>query len=391
MTSTKLSQNNTITPKRLRNFVFYLHRYLGLVLGLIIVVIGVTGTLWMFDAEVYRLILGKRLTQVTPQGQPLPLNVLVEKVQAAYSSQPDLKVSTISPDYFQTGTSPASVGIIDKNGISLDVLLNPYTGEILGTHQTTGDWLDIAGQLHIGSVAGHTGEIVYGIIGLLMFILCITGIFLWPGWRKLVTGFKIKLNTHPKRTNFDIHKVVGIFAAVFLAILGFTGFCMNWGSMVYPVIYAITFSPSPPEPTLVSVPIPGKKPISLQQAIQISNTPLPGATTPIIWPPTTPEGTYTFRKHFPEDLNSSGSSEVYVDQYSGKVLWVRSIRQISRGDKVIAWIGNLHFGHYGGRTTEIIYGVVGITPIILLITGFVMWWYRYQKKNKKQPVEFYNK
>lgn len=166
---------------------------------------------------------------------------------------------------------------------------------------------------------------------------------------------------------------------------------MNWGSMVEPVIHAITFSPSPTEPTLVSVPISGKKTILLQQAIQISNRALPGAVTPIIGVPTTPEAPYSFRKRFPEDLNGSGSSEVFIDQYSGKVLWVKNIRQSSRGDKVIEWIGNLHFGHYGGRTTEIIYGVVGITPTILLITGFVMWWYRYQRKNKKQPVEFYDK
>ncbi|MEH2333861.1 PepSY-associated TM helix domain-containing protein [Nostoc sp.] len=119
MTSTKLSQNQTITPKRLRNFVFYLHRYLGLVLGLIIVVIGVTGTLWMFDAEVYHLVLGQRLTQVTPQGKPLSLDVLVEKVQAAYSSRPYLKVAAISPDYLQTGNSPTSVSISDNNDISL--------------------------------------------------------------------------------------------------------------------------------------------------------------------------------------------------------------------------------------------------------------------------------
>ncbi|MEH2339615.1 PepSY-associated TM helix domain-containing protein [Nostoc sp.] len=79
-------------------------------------------------------------------------------------------------------------------GSPLDVLLNPYTGEILGTHQPTGDWLDIVGRLHVGSVAGDTGIIVYGIIGLLMFILSATGIFLWPGWRSLAAGFKIKLN-----------------------------------------------------------------------------------------------------------------------------------------------------------------------------------------------------
>ena len=61
-----------------------------------------------------------------------------------------------------------------------------------------------------------------------MLILSLTGLVLWPGWRKLVTGFKIKWQAHIKRVNFDIHKVVGVVAVVFLAMISFTDFCWNW-------------------------------------------------------------------------------------------------------------------------------------------------------------------
>jgi uncharacterized iron-regulated membrane protein len=55
-----------------------------------------------------------------------------------------------------------------------------------------------------------------GIAGLLLFVMAITGILLWPGWRNFQAGFKIKWNAHIKRRNFDLHKVTGIIAATFL-------------------------------------------------------------------------------------------------------------------------------------------------------------------------------
>ncbi|MEH2423610.1 MAG: PepSY-associated TM helix domain-containing protein [Nostoc sp.] len=36
----------------------------------------------------------------------------------------------------------------------------------------------------------------------------------------------------------------------------------------------------------------------------------------------------------------------------------------------------LHYGTFGGLPTRILYVFVGLTPLILFITGFVMWQYR---------------
>lgn len=46
--------------KPLRNFMFYLHRYLGFFLGLVLVVIGLTGSLLVFQHELSDILLDRR-------------------------------------------------------------------------------------------------------------------------------------------------------------------------------------------------------------------------------------------------------------------------------------------------------------------------------------------
>lgn len=95
-------------------------------------------------------------------------------------------------------------------------------------------------NIHIQLLGGEWGGYVAGIVGLLTTILCMTGIVLWPGWRKLTTGFKIKWNAKKKRLNFDLHKVVGIITAVFLILAMGTGFLWNFAEWANPIIYTIS-------------------------------------------------------------------------------------------------------------------------------------------------------
>ncbi len=153
-----------------------------------------------------------------------------------------------------------------------------------------------------------------------MLILSLTGLVLWPGWRKLVTGFKIKWQAHIKRVNFDIYKVAGVVAVVFLAMISFTDFCWNFYDFSYPVIYAATFSPKPPDP--LSKPIAGKLPLGVDEILQKANAALPGAKTTYISLPTEKEGIFKISKKFPQDITNY-QNRVYLDQYSGEVLWLQ--------------------------------------------------------------------
>lgn len=357
----------------IRRTAFKLHRYLGLIAGLIIVIVGLTGSLLVFKHEINHFLLQYQFGQIVPQGQQVSILSVIDTVKAAY---PEPKFTMSFFELPTQANAPIRVELGAKNQPTVEVIVNPYTGKILGDRIPQYTIMDIAYNLHNTLLAGELGTAVVGIAALVLFVLSITGIVLWTGWRKLINGFKIKTNASIKRLNFDIHKVVGIIAAIFLAINGFTGFCWNFYAYTQPIIYAATFTPTPTEPT--SKPVEGKSTIELAKMLKIADAALPGATTTYISFPSSPESVFTIGKQFPEE-KEVWRSRVYLDRYSGEVLQVRNSRSLSLGDEVVDAFNWWHFGTFGGLPTRIIYFFVGLTPLILFITGLMMWWY--QQKN----------
>jgi uncharacterized iron-regulated membrane protein len=47
-----------------------------------------------------------------------------------------------------------------------------------------------------------------------------------------------------------------------------------------------------------------------------------------------------------------------------------------RGDWVLEWMVRLHFGRFGGWTSRVIWAVLGLVPVLLFVTGAMMWWNR---------------
>jgi uncharacterized iron-regulated membrane protein len=46
------------------------------------------------------------------------------------------------------------------------------------------------------------------------------------------------------------------------------------------------------------------------------------------------------------------------------------------GDVMLQWLSRLHFGRFGGWPIKALWTVLGLIPLILFITGAVMWWNR---------------
>lgn len=46
------------------------------------------------------------------------------------------------------------------------------------------------------------------------------------------------------------------------------------------------------------------------------------------------------------------------------------------GDVVLQWLSRVHFGRFGGWPIKALWTVLGLIPLILFITGAVMWWNR---------------
>lgn len=203
--------------KTLLHLAFILHRYIGLTVGVLLIIVGLTGSLLVFTPEIDEFLLTREIGHVIPSGQRVSIDSVVDTVKAAYSKVPELKVVDIYPP--RKADAAYELRLQPPQGETTAVYVNPYTSAVMGRRARDRTFTTFTLQLHEELLAGETGTQIMGVTALLLFILSITGIILWPGWRRLISGFKVKWkNVHPKRVNFDIHKVAGIITAVFLAI-----------------------------------------------------------------------------------------------------------------------------------------------------------------------------
>lgn len=81
--------------KTLRHLVFILHRYISLAVGVLLIIIGLTGSLLVFAPEIDEFVLTRKIGYVNPSGQRVCISLVLDTVKTAYSEAPELKVERI--------------------------------------------------------------------------------------------------------------------------------------------------------------------------------------------------------------------------------------------------------------------------------------------------------
>jgi uncharacterized iron-regulated membrane protein len=377
------------SSRQIRHLVFQWHRYLGLVLGILIAIAGLTGSAMIVLSDTREFFNLRQIKAITPEAARLSLDEIVDRALPVYQEDSPIEGIKISPTMFPNHASRSPTVVTFNSGsnhLEQSIMVNPYTGKILGSapknylYQAMWD-------LHTNLFTGAIGTAIMGITALLGLVLAITGTALWSGWRKLSTGFKIKWNAHQKRLNFDLHQVAGILASVLLIMILFTGFIWNFGYWTVPAIYSITSSKSPVYPS--SQPILGQPPLAIALLLEKAEAAMPGGKIEYIEFSFKPESTFDVSKKFPGDI--SWSHYVMLDRYSGEILDyenpppnLSNVTPDPRGMEVEKMIMPMHFGTWTGWSSRLIYFFVGLAPTILLITGFVMWRLRYRLITKTQ-------
>jgi uncharacterized iron-regulated membrane protein len=78
----------------------------------------------------------------------------------------------------------------------------------------------------------------------------------------------------------------------------------------------------------------------------------------------------------PTPAGSPRLTSIYLDQYSGEVLQQAAVAGRTAGVVIMAWVAPLHVGNFGGNAVRVAWLVLGLTPAVLFVTGFIMWWTR---------------
>lgn len=212
------------TKVRLRKVWLTIHRWLGLTVGLLIVLLGLTGSLLVFDHAIDEW-LNPELLLTDGGGARRPLLDVIAAAGRARAGGTSHALAVSKPRvvngiwtiWFQEGTESQPTFAL--------VYVDPYTAEVTGQRVWGTDLLSCIYKLHFTLHGGDFGETVVGVAGLLLLISIGSGLCLWwplwkSGWRP---AFAIRSGP---RFNYDLHKVVGVFSSAVLLVVAFTGVYM---------------------------------------------------------------------------------------------------------------------------------------------------------------------
>lgn len=156
------------------------------------------------------------------------------------------------------------VNLPDAN--RLEVYVNPYTAEVLGSRVWERSPIGFLHTLHYTLFLKAPAHMAMGFVGVLLLLTTLTGTLLWSGWRNLKIGFKIRIKAPAPLLNYDLRNVGGILTTILLSILAFTG----------SMIIAAQFLLGAGSGHIEAKPVLGQTPIALSQLLQKVDAALPG-------------------------------------------------------------------------------------------------------------------
>ena len=221
-------------------------------------------------------------------------------------------------------------------------------------------------------MAGQVGEWIAGWFTVLMLFLAISGIVLW--WPRKI--FSLKNTASWKRTNFDLHNVLGFYSSLVMFFIAFTAVLIAFEGTMDPLVLKLN-GPAAQRvdpATLQSAPAPGAGRITPDAAVAIAEQTLPGVFVSSVNVPASPRAIYRLLARFPEDRTPAGRSRVYLDQFTGRVLLVENTRTAPLGTRILNLKRSAHTGDILGAPTQALYFIVSFGVGLQVITGVIIWW-----------------
>jgi len=353
-------------PQRL---VFKIHSIAGLVSGIFILLMSLSGAALIFHEEADQL---QKPSVSNERYSIVPLDSCYASLQQAFPSA-QISNCIIPADPFR----PFSFFIYDtafESGTKAqEIFLHPATAAVIGNRGGSGDmkhnfmsWLS---KFHNSFHLGKTGEWLLGFFALIFLLSIVTGIILF---RKNIIAVLLFKKSVMKRTN--LHQVIGVYALVFNLLMAVTGFWMQ--RYVFKKEFYASDNYTPVLKT--SLPLPFK----FDSAYTEIKKQYPDFTAHVVYFAQSTKGktaVYGSRSRNAYVHSKKFADVVFLDS-SGGIAKTRFINEIDAADRYDIINSQLHMGKYGGAGIKIIYFVFGLSGALLSITGFLIWWRRRKEK-----------
>ncbi len=364
-----------------------IHLWGGLVSGIVVFIVSVTGCLYVFEEEI-RNLTQKEFRFVSPENSPkASLTTISDNLKAEF---PDKKIEQIRIYADPSRTVMAKMVNAreaykkDEDKIEKQAyVVHPYSGKVMARKNLEHDFMHYVEKMHKSLLLGETGKWIIKVNIVVFLVMLLSGLYLWwPGKKnQRKAAFNLKLTGKFQLINYSFHNTLGFYFLLPLMIITLTGI---WWAIkpTQKWTYAALGDQMKKEKKLTSTPVEGKSFTPDMAFAQVTGQ-YPG------WN----EAHVNFAKNAkePVKINLKYPYEVYkkhnvfeFDQYSGKLLSAELYANYSTPDKIKHANRDLHTGQNYGIIGKLIAFFASLFSATLPVTGFLIW---YQRKYKTKPVK----
>lgn len=366
-----------------RQVIFWLHLAAGLIAGVVIFIMCVTGALLAFERQTIEW--AERDARYVPVAAQPQLSV-AEVLSKVVEARPKAKPASIAIKSEPGAAWEISIG---RDGV---VFADPYTGEITGeSNKSVRNVMSILREWHrwvaLSGDRRPVGKAITGAGNLLFLFLAISGIYIWfPRnlvWKAIKPVIWFRRGQRGKARNFNWHNTIGFWTSLFLIIFTLTATVISyqWAS---DLLYTLTGNElpvpqqqqQPPRDQAFSIPenlndvwaraaeqSPTWKSISLR-------LPVNGSTVFTI-----DEGIY---------WNIFARSTLTLDAASAEVVKWDPYGERNAAVQLRSWFRFTHTGETGGIPGQIIGFIACVGGAFLVWTGFSLAFRRFANWLKRR-------
>ena len=353
--------------------------------GLVVVVVSLTGCLYVFEKEVRDVFQAKYFYVKTSTNQAR--KTLFEISDAVKKAYPKEKITQIRFE-----SAPESAYLYhtkSKKAISI----NPYSLQILGVRNLENDFFKFILDLHLSLKMGEIGGQIIKWNVLIFLVLCISGFILWLPkqrrfWKQAMT---IKWRTKNwKRLNWDLHSVLGFYGLFILIMVSLTGVFWVFDS-AKGLVSVVTGVPMKKDTKVENSMKDTTKVFAMEAAYYSAKQRYSGELQTFIAYPE--ESNKPIRVLFRYSYTLvRKQNTLFFDKNSGEILKEDLFKNNNNYDKVARANYDFHTGSIPifGLGSKILYFLASLFATSLPITGTLIWWNK-RKKNRKIRQHKYEK
>lgn len=347
--------------KKVRTVFLWMHLTVGLVAGLVILYLSVTGLLIAFKPQIIDLTRAGLTGDVAPA---MPYEALIKGISIGKADE--LKGMTFWKDktYFE-----AQFGK-EKH------LYSSVDGSVLPASYAWNDFFEVTTNLHRWFSTKNEGDhqiqkLVKGISVIFFLFLAVSGMFLW--WPTAVKKLNFKLKN--KAFNWNLHNVLGFWFSPVIIVISLTGLVMahQWAnSLLFSAFGSEVAKPRKVEEKAQVIP----------PAAQLASM----MTVALERKPNWEMLSVKFAKGYvnisidePTVAGLYGKSQMSFDAESGQESFWEPYESLTTARKVRAAMHPVHTGEAGGFFGQLLVASATLVSVLLVWTGFAMSYRRFFK------------